>query len=60
MYGWIWRTIPGGVPGKLVGSLLLLLLVVLLLFFVIFPALEPLLPFSRRHRGQGQRPRLTA
>lgn len=46
MYGWIWRTIPGGVPGKLVGSLLLLLLVVLLLFFVVFPALEPLLPFS--------------
>ncbi len=46
MYGWIWRTLPGGWPGKLAGSLLLLAIIVLLLFFVIFPAVEPLLPFS--------------
>ena len=46
MYGWIWRTLPGGLPGKLLGSLLLLLGAVALLFFVVFPALEPLLPFG--------------
>ena len=46
MYGWIWRTLPGGLPGKLVGSLLLLTAAVALLFFVVFPAVEPLLPFS--------------
>ncbi len=46
MYGWIWRSLPGGLAAKLLGSAVLLLLVVLLLFFVVFPAVEPLLPFS--------------
>lgn len=46
MYSWIWRTLPGGLPGKLVGSLLLLAATVALLFFVVFPAVEPLLPFG--------------
>ncbi len=46
MYGWIWRTLPGGLPGRLTGSLLLLALAVVLLFFVVFPAVEPLLPFG--------------
>jgi hypothetical protein len=46
VYGWIWRTLPGGLPGKLIGSLLLLAAAVALLFFVVFPAVEPLLPFS--------------
>lgn len=46
MYGWIWRTLPGGLPGKLLGSLLLLVAVLLLLFLVVFPAVEPLLPFN--------------
>ena len=46
MYTWIWRTLPGGLPGKLLGSLLLLTGAVALLFFVVFPAVEPLLPFS--------------
>jgi hypothetical protein len=46
MYSWIWRTLPGGLPGKLLGSLLLLTAAVALLFFVVFPALEPLLPFT--------------
>ena len=46
MYGWIWRTLPGGLPGKLIGSLVLLTAAVALLFFVVFPAVEPLLPFS--------------
>ena len=46
MYGWIWRTLPGGLPGKLVGSLLLLTATVALLFLVVFPAVEPLLPIG--------------
>ena len=46
MYGWIWRTLPGGLPGKLLGCLVLLAAVVALLLFVVFPAVEPLLPFS--------------
>ena len=46
MYGWIWRTLPGGLPGKLLGSLVLLTAAVALLFFVVFPAVEPLLPFG--------------
>lgn len=46
MYSWLWRVLPGGVPGKLVLSLLLALGAVALLFFVVFPAIEPLVPFG--------------
>lgn len=46
MYGWIWRTLPGGLVGKAAGSAALLGLAVALLFLVVFPALEPLLPFG--------------
>lgn len=46
MYSWIWRTLPGGLPGKLAGSLLLLLVVGALLFFVVFPYVEPRLPIG--------------
>lgn len=46
MYVWIWRMLPGGVPGKIVGSLVLLAAVVALLFFVVFPWLEPRLPLN--------------
>ena len=46
MYSWIWRTRPGGMPGKLLGSVVLLTVAVLLLFFYVFPAVEPLLPFN--------------
>ena len=46
MYGWIWRSLPGGLPGRLLGSLLLATAATALLFFVVFPAVEPLLPFS--------------
>lgn len=46
MYVWIWRHLPGGLPGKLVLSLVAVAAVVLLLFAVVFPAIEPHLPFS--------------
>lgn len=46
MYSWLWRALPGGLPGKLVGSLMLILGVSALLLFVVFPWVEPMLPFN--------------
>jgi hypothetical protein len=46
MYVWIWRRIPGDIPGKLFGSFLLFLGVVALLFFVVFPRVQNSLPFN--------------
>ena len=46
MYAWIWRKLPGGLPGKLIGSTILVLAVVALLFLVVFPWAEPRLPFN--------------
>lgn len=46
MYPWIWRHLPGGLPGKLVGSLVLVAAAVALLFFIVFPWVEPKLPFN--------------
>lgn len=46
MYVWIWRHLPGGLPGKVAGSVVLLAAAVALLFFVVFPWVEPRLPFN--------------
>ena len=46
MYVWVWRHLPGGLPGKLVGSLALLVGVLALLFFLLFPWAEKRLPFN--------------
>ena len=46
MYAWIWNLFPGGLPGRIAGSLALLIGVVALLWFVVFPWAEPLLPFG--------------
>ena len=46
MYGWIWRKLPFGTPGKLVGSLVLAAAAVALLWYVVFPAVDPHLPFN--------------
>jgi hypothetical protein len=46
MYGWLWRTFPGGLPGKVLCSLVLLAGALALLFFVVFPRVEQLLPFQ--------------
>ena len=56
MYGWLWRHLPGGLPGKALCSLVLLTASVALLFFVVFPAVEPLLPFSDVTDGEGEAP----
>lgn len=46
MYVWIWRHLPGGLPGRLLGSTVLLAAAVLALLFWVFPAVEPLLPYN--------------
>jgi putative effector of murein hydrolase LrgA (UPF0299 family) len=46
MYTWIWRKLPLGLPGKIVGSVLLVAAVVAILWFWVFPAVEPALPFD--------------
>jgi len=46
MYVWIWRHLPGGIPGKLLGSLALLVGVLALLFYLVFPWAERSLPFN--------------
>jgi hypothetical protein len=46
MYVWIWRRLPGGLPGKLFGSLVLLVAALALLFLLVFPWAEKRLPFN--------------
>ena len=46
MYGWIWRRLPFGLPGRLIGSAVLIAAAVAVLWFWVFPAAEPLLPFD--------------
>jgi hypothetical protein len=46
MYAWIWRHLPFGRAGRIIGSLLLTGLAVALLWYVVFPWAEPLLPFD--------------
>lgn len=46
MYSWIWRVLPGGMPGKIVGSTVLVLGISALLLFLVFPWVEPMLPFN--------------
>jgi hypothetical protein len=47
VYGWIWRTLPGGRPATLLGCAVLLLAALVLLFLVVFPYAEPRLPFNQ-------------
>jgi hypothetical protein len=46
MYVWIWRRIPGGLSGKLLGSLVLVVGAVALLWFLVFPRADRWLPFQ--------------
>lgn len=46
MYGWIWRHLPFGIPGKIIGSVLLTAAAAALLWYVAFPAIDPHLPFN--------------
>jgi hypothetical protein len=46
MYAWIWRHLPFGRPGRIIGSIGLLAATAALLWYVAFPWAEPLLPFD--------------
>jgi len=46
VYVWIWRRLPGGIPGKLFGCLMLFAGVLALLFYFGFPWLEKHVPFN--------------
>jgi hypothetical protein len=46
VYGWIWRRLPFGLSGKIIGSALLVAAAITVLWFWVFPALDPLLPFD--------------
>ncbi|MEU6860825.1 hypothetical protein AB0B28_18355 [Glycomyces sp. NPDC046736] len=46
MYSWIWKKLPGGLPGKIGGSVALSAGMLLLLWFVVFPAVRPHMPWS--------------
>ncbi|MGH8878653.1 MAG: hypothetical protein ACRD0P_15145 [Stackebrandtia sp.] len=43
MYGWLWRKLPFGLPGKIAGSVILCLGAAALLWFVAFPQLSSVL-----------------
>jgi hypothetical protein len=45
VYAWIWRRLPFGLPGKIIGSILLVTMVGAGLWYWGFPKAEPLLPF---------------
>jgi hypothetical protein len=46
VYGWIWRRLPFGTPGRIGGSVLLSIATAALLWYVVFPAVDPYLPFN--------------
>jgi putative effector of murein hydrolase LrgA (UPF0299 family) len=46
VYAWIWRKLPFGLPGKIIGSVLLAAAALALLWYWVFPGVEPLLPFD--------------
>ena len=46
MYVWVWRKLPGGLAGKLAGTLLLVVGLVAVLMLVVFPWVSPKLPFN--------------
>jgi hypothetical protein len=52
VYAWIWRHLPLGLPGKIVGSVILIAAVVALLWYWVFPTVEPILPFDDVQVGQ--------
>jgi hypothetical protein len=56
MYGWIWRKLPFGRPGKLIGATVLVIATVAVLWFWVFPLAEPLLPFDDVQVTDGQNP----
>jgi hypothetical protein len=46
MYSWIWRHLPFGLPGRIIGSLLAVGAVAALLWYQVFPNIEQYMPFT--------------
>jgi hypothetical protein len=46
VYSWLWRSLPGPLPVRLVLVGALALAVVVALFGWVFPAIAPLVPFN--------------
>jgi hypothetical protein len=46
MYSWIWRRLPFGLAGRIVGSLVLVAAVGALLWYAVFPNIEQYMPFT--------------
>jgi hypothetical protein len=46
VYRWIWRALPFGRPGKLIGSAVLIAATAALLWYLVFPAIDPYLPYN--------------
>jgi len=44
VYSWLWRHLPFGRPGRILGSLVLLAAVGALLWYVVFPRIEQYVP----------------
>jgi hypothetical protein len=46
MYSWIWRHLPFGLAGRIIGSLLIVAGVAALLWYQVFPNVEQYMPFT--------------
>jgi hypothetical protein len=46
MYSWIWRHLPFGLAGRIIGSLLIVGAVGALLWYQVFPNIEQYMPFT--------------
>ena len=56
MYGWIWRKLPYGLPGKLIGSAVLVVVIGAVLWQFVFPIVDRLLPTNDVQVTNGQNP----
>jgi hypothetical protein len=46
MYSWIWRRLPFGLAGRIIGSFLIVGAVGALLWYQVFPNIEQYMPFT--------------
>ena len=46
MYAWIWRHLPFGRPGRIVGSVLLVAATLAMLWYGVFPRIESYMPWN--------------
>jgi hypothetical protein len=46
VYAWIWRHLPFGRPGRIIGSVLLVAAAAAILWFGVFPRVESYMPWN--------------